>query len=122
MCVGLTWSAAADATGLPLKNGSMSTTVWPWLSSKHAWPRNRMSMSALLRQRFSQLPPHRDTHHHAYTRLLGEQRPHCGDARVGVRGGRRFQDLPVVRLAKPAALVECVDQDPLKLRGQPSDL
>src|SRR3954470_21731671 len=101
MCVGLTWSAAAEAAGFPLRKGSMSTVVWPWLSSKQACPRNRMSMSALLGQRFSQLPPHRDTHHHPDPRFLGEERPHGRDALVGIGRGRRFQDLPVVSLTKP---------------------
>src|SRR3954471_19895333 len=114
MCVGLTSSAAAAASGFPVRNGSMSTGVWPWLNSKQACPRNRMSMSALLGQRFSQLPPHRDTHHHPDTRLLGEERPNRGDALVGIGRGRGFQDLPVVSLSKPAALVQRLGQDLLE--------
>src|SRR3954451_2273601 len=44
MCVGSTSSALTAAFGLPLRNGSISTRVSPSLSSKQAWPRNRMSI------------------------------------------------------------------------------
>src|SRR3954451_1206185 len=122
MCVGFTSSAPTAAFGLPFRNGSMSTRVSPSLSSKQACPRNRMSMSAPLVQRFSQLPPNRDAHHHPYARLLGEQRPHRGDALVRIRRGRRLQDLPVVRLATPAALVQRADEYALELRRDPREL
>src|SRR3954469_6316544 len=44
MCVGSTSSAPTAAFGLPFRNGSISTRVSPSLSSKQAWPRNRMSI------------------------------------------------------------------------------
>src|SRR3954454_18511401 len=112
MCVGSTSSAPTAAFGLPFRNGSITTRVSPSLSSKQACPRNRMSMSSsLLCQFFSKGPPNGDADHHADARLLGQQRAHRADPLIGVRRRGRLQHLPLVRLAKPPALVERVVED-----------
>src|SRR5918997_5753022 len=46
MCVGSSSSGCTAALGLPLRNGSTSTRVSPSDSSKHEWPRKRMSIQS----------------------------------------------------------------------------
>src|SRR4051795_4772759 len=125
MCVGSTSSAETAAFGLPVRKGSISTRVSPSLSSKQAWPRKRMSIrfsSGSVVVEFSgQLPADRDSHQHPDPRLLGEQRPDRTNAVVGIGGGRRLQQLALVRLAEPAALVQRLGEDPLELGGDAAD-
>src|SRR3954471_9050962 len=125
MCVGSTSSAETAAFGLPVRKGSISTRVSPSLSSKQAWPRKRMSIrfsSGSVVVEFSgQLPADRDSHQHPDPRLLGEQRPDRTDAVVGIGGGRRLQQLALVRLAEPAALVQRLGEYPLELGGDAAD-
>src|SRR3954471_13095740 len=110
MCVGSTSSAETAAFGLPVRKGSISTRVSPSLSSKQAWPRKRMSIrfsSGSVVVEFSgQLPADRDSHQHPDPRLLGEQRPDRTDAVGGMGGVPRLQQLALVPLADPAALVQ----------------
>src|SRR4051795_12010674 len=125
MCVGSTSSAETAAFGLPVRKGSISTRVSPSLSSKQAWPRKRMSIrfsSGSVVVEFSgQLPADRDSHQHPDPRLLGEQRPDRTNAVVGIGGGRRLQQLALVRLAEPAALVQRFGEYPLELGGDAAD-
>src|SRR3954454_12911431 len=125
MCVGSTSSAETAAFGLPVRKGSISTRVSPSLSSKHAWPRKRMSIrfsSGSVVVEFSgQLPADRDPHQHPDPGLLGEQRPHRADAIVGIRCGRRLQQLALVRPAEPAARVQRLGEYPLELGGDTAD-
>src|SRR3954471_5931141 len=125
MCVGSTSSGPTAATGLPLRNGSTSTRVSPSLSSKQAWPRKRMSIRvsswSVVVEFSGQLPADRDAHQHADPGLVGEQRPHRADAVVGIGGGRRLQQLALVRLGEPAALVQRLGEYPLELRGDAAD-
>src|SRR4051795_1092317 len=125
MCVGSTSSAETAAFGLPVRKGSISTRVSPSLSSKQAWPRKRMSIrfsSGSVVVEFSgQLPADRDSHQHPDPRLLGEQRPDRTDAVVGIGGGRRLQQLALVRLAEPAALVQRLGEYLLELGGDAAD-
>src|SRR3954454_24851806 len=125
MCVGSTSSAETAAFGLPVRKGSISTRVSPSLSSKQAWPRKRMSIrfsSGSVVVEFSgQLPADRDSHQHPDPRLLGEQGPDRTDAVVGIGGGRRLQQLDLVRLAEPAALVQRLGEYPLELGGDAAD-
>src|SRR3954470_11627027 len=125
MCVGSTSSAETAAFGLPVRKGSISTRVSPSLSSKQAWPRKRMSIrfsSGSVVVEFSgQLPADRDSHQHPDPRLLGEQRPDRTDAVVGIGGGRRLQQLALVRLAEPAALVQRLGEYPRELGGDAAD-
>src|SRR5438552_1282548 len=124
-CVGSTSSGPTAAFGLPLRNGSISTRVSPSLSSKQACPRKRMSMSSVLLsvsfQLECQFPSQRDSYQHPHSRLLREERADRGQALVGVRLGGRLQDLRLIRVLEPAALVECLVQDPLELGGHPGD-
>src|SRR3954447_330532 len=126
MCVGSTSSADTAAFGFPVRNGSMRMRVSPSLSSKQAWPRKRMSKvissGSIVGLQFSgELPPDGDAHQHPYTRLLGEEGPNGANALVGVGHGRHAQDLALVRLAEPAAGVERLDEDALKLRRDAGD-
>src|SRR4051812_17106137 len=108
MTSGLSSSAETVAFGLPVRNGSTRTVVPSWVSSKAAWPRNRISMSFLLGDRMagelpSQLDADRDADEHPQAGLLGDQ---CADGplplhRVLRRG--RLADLGGVGLAEPAA-------------------
>src|SRR4051794_20676813 len=125
MCVGSTSSAETAAFGLPVRKGSISTRVSPSLSSKQAWPRKRMSIrfsSGSVVVEFSgQLPADGDPHQHPDPGLLGEQRPHRADAIVGIRCGRRLQQLALVRPAEPAARVQRLGEYPLELGGDAAD-
>src|SRR3954452_4477483 len=119
MCVGSTSSAETAAFGLPVRKGSISTRVSPSLSSKQAWPRKRMSIrfsSGSVVVEFScELPADRDAHQHPDPGLLGDERAHRADAVVGIRGGRLLQQLSLVGLAEPAALVQRLGEYPLEL-------
>src|SRR3954454_2955187 len=108
MWVGFTSSALTAAAGLPLRNGSIRTRVSPSVSSKQAWPRNRMSMlsPSVVVEFARQLPADGHAHEHPDPRLLGEERVDRADALVGVRRGGGLQHLALVRVAEPAALGE----------------
>src|SRR6266513_1354498 len=62
-----------------------------------------------------ELPADGHAHKHAHPGLLGEQRADAGGALALVAGRRRGADLGLVRLAEPAALVQRLGQDLLKL-------
>src|ERR1041384_8286627 len=136
MWVGSTSSAVRTAAGLlGLRKGSTSTVASPSLSSKHDWPWNLISISAisfgiggLARVRglarvhlLLQRPADGDADHHPHPRLLGEQRADRGDPLLGVGNGGRFQRLALVRLAEPAALGEGGGQHALQLRRGAGD-
>src|SRR3954453_18242423 len=118
MCVGSSSAALTAAFGLPLRNGSISTRVSPSLSSKQAWPRKRMSIwvlpaSIVVVEFARQLPADGDAHQHPDPRLLGEERADGGDAVLGFGSGRVLEQLALLRLPEPAALVEGLGEDSL---------
>src|SRR5438552_2777396 len=125
MWVGFTSPAWTAAFGFPVRNGSTSTVVPPSDSSKQAWPRKRMSIFSscrcgLRRLEFpGQLPSHGDAHEHPDPGLLGEERADGADPLllVGLRG--RLQDLALVKLSEPPALLERLREDPLELGRDP---
>src|SRR5918998_4265779 len=124
MWVGFSSSAATAAFGLPVRNGSIKTRVLPSVSSKQAWPKKRMSIGAppvgSVGVEFPrQLPADRHAHEHRDAGVLGHQRAYRADPVVGVRRGGGLEDLALVRLAEPAALVERGGQDVLELRRDP---
>src|SRR4051812_8521584 len=105
MCVGSTSSGPTAATGLPPRNGSISTRVSPSVSSKQACPRKRMSIGpprSVVVEFACELPADGDAHQHPDPRLLGQERADGADAFVGVGSCRGLQHLPLVRLAEPA--------------------
>src|SRR4051812_19460323 len=126
MCVGSTSSGPTAATGLPLRNGSIRMRVSPSLSSKHAWPRKRMSIGlssgvSVVVQLARELPAHGHAHQHPDPRLLGEEGADRDDPLLGVGRGGRLQQLALVRLAEPAAGVQSLAEDALELRRHAPD-
>src|SRR3954447_7179458 len=98
MRVGFTSSALTAAFGLPVRNGSIRIVVSPSLSSKHAWPRNRMSMgspsgNSVVVKFARELPAHRHAHEHPDPRLVGEKGADRADAVVGIRRDGGLQQL-----------------------------
>src|SRR3954454_20961212 len=123
MCVGSTSEASTAALGLPVRNGSISTRVWPSVISKHACPRKRISTSvSCLVVWFhleypGELPSNSHPHQHPHAGLLGEQRLDLCRSRGVVRPGGGLAHLALVRLAEPTALAEGLGQNPLELGG-----
>src|SRR5918999_5403155 len=109
MWVGSTSPASTAALGLPVRNGSISTRVSPSLSSKHACPRNRMSMVSVLLSFLFELagkfPAHGHADHHAHAGLVRHEYPERPQAGVLVGVGGGLEQLPLVSLAEPAALL-----------------
>src|SRR5436190_719176 len=117
--VGSTSPASTAALGLPLRKGSMRTRVSPSLISKHACPRKRMSMRSVSFLKLSrELPADSDADQHPHARLLGEEDPDQPVALGGVLALNGGAHLPLVGLAKPAALGQGLAEDALELGGE----
>src|SRR5919106_4556335 len=113
MWVGSTSSGLAAALGLPVRKGSMSTRLSPSTSSKHAWPRKRISMSVVVsRFGFGQLscefPTDRHADEHPHPGLLREQRLDALRAQRLVGLGDRGAYLGAVCIAEPTPLLQRV--------------
>ena len=126
MWVGSGSEASTAALGLPLRNGSISTRVSPSTSSKQEWPRKRIStvqVPSVSVVRFiveltGELPADGHADEHAHAGLLGQQGLDPGGALGLVGLGRSGPDLSKVGVAEPAALVQRLAEDALKLRGE----
>src|SRR3954447_2944925 len=117
--VGSASLASTAALGLPLRKGSMRTRVSPSLMSKQACPRKRMSIRSVSFLKLSrELPANRDADQHPHARLLGEEDPDQPVALGGVLALNDGPHLPLVGLAKPAALGQGLAEDALELGGE----
>src|SRR5215211_5981704 len=136
MWVGSTSPASTAAFGFPVRNGSISTRVSPSLSSKHAWPRKRISIGQVppcrgfgtrlrvpLAFKFvGERPAHRDAHQHPDPSLLRQQRRDLALALDGVVAGQSLAQCLVAAVVEPAALLQGHVQDALQLGGDPGDV
>src|SRR5690242_15672551 len=111
MTSGFSSLASAAATGLWLRNGSVTTFTSPVLISKQDCPRNRMSTAIgrafrRVHQGVGELVPNCDAGEHADARLLLHERPHRLLTGGRVLHARRGAHGAGVRLVEPAGGVE----------------